>query len=65
VDSDGDIDHDITEQELDDYDIALYVMEHFDVLPCKVTKKGATVTVTGEAHGIRPSPLRFHAQFTL
>jgi hypothetical protein len=65
VNRNGDLDHEITEQELDDYDIALYAGEHCDVIPCKVSKKGKVVTVTGVVHGIRASPLKFHAQFTL
>lgn len=62
-DANGDFEHDITEQELDDYDIALYAMEHCDVLPCKISKTGKIVTVFGMVHSIRAVPLAFHGQF--
>jgi hypothetical protein len=65
VDPNGDLVHDITEQDLDDYDIALYVMEHHDVLPCRITKKGDIVTVSGQVHGIRKSPLDFSGEFSM
>lgn len=63
VDKSGDFEHDITEEELDDFDIALYVMEHCDVFPCKISKKGNSVTVSGKVHGIRATPLEFRGQF--
>jgi hypothetical protein len=63
-DANGDFAHDITEQDLNDYDVSLYVMEHHDVLPCRITKQGAFVTVRGQVHGIRESPLDFSGEFT-
>jgi hypothetical protein len=65
LDSKGDFKHDITEQELDDYDIALYVMEHFDVFPCKISKAGAVVTISGKVHILRAIPVDFQARFEL
>jgi hypothetical protein len=63
VDANGDFEHDITEQELFDYDIALYAMEHCDVLPCRVSKKGAVVRISGKVHNLRAVPVDFHGQF--
>lgn len=54
--------YDITEQDLDNYDIALYVMEHCDILPCRIVKKGNTLTIAGKVHGIRKTPLDFCAE---
>lgn len=65
TDSKGNFEHEITEQDLDDYDIALYVGEHFDVLPCKVLKQGTVVTVSGKVHGLREAPVEFHGEFTV
>lgn len=65
LDSNGDFEHQITEQELDDYDIALYAMEHCDVLPCTISKKGSVVTVSGKVHSLREIPLDFHGQFEM
>jgi hypothetical protein len=65
LDSDGNFEHQITEQELDDYDIALYIMEHFDVLPCMISKKGSVVTVSGKVHILREPPVDFHGQFAV
>lgn len=64
LDANGDFAHDMTEEDLDGYAVALYVMEHHDVLPCRITKKGAVVTVRGQVHGIRESPLDFSGEFT-
>jgi hypothetical protein len=58
----GDFDHEITEQELDDYDIAMYMMEHHDVLPCRVTRCGDVVRATGKVHAFR-QVLDFDAEF--
>jgi|ERR1043165_9948430 hypothetical protein len=63
VDSNGDFEHDITEQELDDYDIALYAMEHCDVLPCHLSKKGKVVAVSGQVHRLRETPVDFYGRF--
>src|SRR5947209_7176792 len=65
LDSKGNFEHDITEQELDDYDIALYAMEHCDVLPCRIAKKGAVVTASGKVHSLRAVPVDFQARFEL
>jgi hypothetical protein len=65
LDTNGDFEHDITEQELDDYDIALYVMEHCDVLPCKVTKTGGIARVSGKVHNLFTPPVNFHARFEI
>lgn len=46
-------DHEITEKELDDYDIAMYVMEHHDVLPCHIIRSGQLVRVSGKVHAFR------------
>lgn len=53
VSPNGDFDHEITEQELDDYDIAMYIMEHHDVLPCRISRSGHVVRTTGKVHAFR------------
>lgn len=63
IDSNGDFQHEISEQELDDYDIALYVMEHFDVSPCRITRQGMVVTAHGKVQGIRRTPLEFDIEW--
>ena len=56
---------DITDDDLDDFDIALYVMEHCDILPCRIALDSGVFTAVGRVHGIQKSPVPFDVSFTL
>ena len=63
--TDSGFSRDITDDDLDDYDIALYVMEHYDILPCRITLDAGVFKAVGNVHGIQKSSTLFDVCFTL
>ena len=55
----------LTDDDLDDFDIALYIMEHCDTLPCLIALDSGLFTAVGDVHGIKKSPVAFDVRFTL
>ncbi len=62
---DGGFDRDITEADLEQYDIAIYVMKHCDILPCRVSLRDGVLSIRGQVHEIRTQPLDFHVELNL
>ena len=56
---------DLTDDDLDNYDIALYVMEHCDILPCRISLDDGVFIAVGNLHGVQKSPIPFDVSFTL
>ena len=57
--------HDLTDDDLDNYDIALYVMEHCDILPCTISLDAGVFSANGQVHGIQVTPFPFEISMTL
>lgn len=49
----NDFEYMITEDDMDDYEIDLYMMEYCTVFPCKLTGKDGTIFVDGMVHDIK------------
>ena len=56
---------DITEDDLDEYDIAIYAMKHCDILPCRVTLLNGLLTICCKVHEIAKQPCDFHVEFAV
>ncbi len=59
----GDFKYAVTEDDRDEYEIALYLGEHFDIDPCRIIRAGQAVTVKGMVHGVSQSPLLFQVTY--
>ena len=57
--------HDLTDDDLDNYDIALFVMEHCNILPCTISLAAGVFSANGQVHGIQKSPIPFEISMTL
>ena len=64
LDGDG-FQRDITEDDFDEYDIAIYVMKHCDILPCRVTLRDGLLMIRGKVHEIAKQPYDFHVEFAV
>lgn len=64
LDDDG-FKRDIDEDDLDEYDIAIYAMKHCDILPCRVTLRDGLLTIHGKVHEIARHPYDFHVEFAV
>jgi hypothetical protein len=59
----GDFKRDISDNDLDEYDIALYATEHCDVLPCSLVRIGNLLKIFGQVHQIEAHALDFDVEY--
>ena len=62
---DSEFAHNLTDDDRDNYDIALYVMEHCDILPCTISLAAGVFSANGQVHGIQKSPVPFEISMAL
>ena len=64
--SDADrFEYSISQTDLDNCDIGLYMMEHYTIFPCKIKGSGSVVIVEGLVHELQDSPVSLCVELKL
>lgn len=56
-------DYEITEDDIDEYEIDFFMMEYCTVYPCKISFKNGVFKVFGEVHDLKESPVEMYIEW--